>query len=300
MGDGAWRAVAVAALLTLGACGVRADHERRGDRRYAEGAYVDALAEYRLAARQRRASLELRAKLGAASLHAGALGEAAAAYQDLAAADATALNDAVEGLVRTARAAALGRDVAALRQVTAALERLAPHRLAEALGPSLAVALGDVRSRERVDLLLAAAGRHPAAADSLVATWAELASGTGRCEEAMAAWTGLQQRPREAALARRARAGIATCRIEEGRELLAAGALEEAEAAFHDATQTGVPDSLSRLAWVLIGDARWATGDSALAVEAYRKAAERGDEDHPTVQRALAQLRRLTGNPDLP
>jgi len=67
-----------------------------------------------------------------------------------------------------------------------------------------------------------------------------------------------------------------------------------------DALGPGVPDSLSRLAWVLIGDARWAAGDSVLAVEAYRKAAERGDENNPTVQRALEQLRRLTGNPDLP
>ena len=55
-------------LLVAAGCANRRDHERLGDRRYAEHAWVDAVAEYRLAARQHRPSLELRGKLGAATM----------------------------------------------------------------------------------------------------------------------------------------------------------------------------------------------------------------------------------------
>jgi tetratricopeptide (TPR) repeat protein len=280
-------------------CGTRADHERMGDLRYAEGAWVDALAEYRLAARTRQPSLELRAKIGAAALRAGALEEAAAAWRQLAESDASAQGEAVEGLVRTARAAVAARDVPAQRRVAEALEKLAPHRLGEAFGSALGQALTP-EQQGRGDLMLVAAGHAGAASESLVVVWGEIAARSGRCRDAVLGWQGLLRRRLEVGLARRARAGIAWCRVEEGRTALSEGRLEEAVGLLAEATQPGLPDSLSRLAWVLIGDAQWAAGDSALAVEAYRKATARGDESNPLVQRALEQLRRLTGNPMVP
>jgi tetratricopeptide (TPR) repeat protein len=288
----------VAAALT--ACDVRSDHERLGDRRYAEGAWVDALAEYRLATHQRRPSLELRAKLGAAALRAGALSEAVAAWKELAAADPSSAGEAVDGLVRTARAAAAARDVQALRLAAEALLALAPRRRGDALGPSLVAALEAEGVVLPTDLLLVAAAQAPAIADSLVAVWAENAAREGRCPEAGAAWAGLIRRGGGPVLERRARAGMASCRLDEGRALLADGKLEEAELALSEATLTGAPDSLARLAWVLIGDARWAAGDSALAAEAYRKAIEGGAEDDPSVLRAQEQLQRLLGNQQEP
>ena len=50
-----------------------------------------------------------------------------------------------------------------------------------------------------------------------------------------------------------------------------------------------------RVAWLLIGDARWAGGDTAVALEAYRKAMAGGDRDDPIVQRAEAQMQKLLG-----
>jgi len=290
----------VLAASVLTACTVRADHERLGDRRYAEGAWVDAVAEYRLAVRQRRPSLELRAKLGAAAMRAGQLSDAVTAWKDLASADPSAVGEAVDGLVRTARAAAAARDVQALRQAAEALVALAPRRLGEALGPSLVTALEAEGMSLPPDLLLVAAAQVPAESDSLVAVWAENAAKAGRCAEAAAAWSGLVRRGGGPTLERRARGSLAACRLDEGRTLLAAGKLEEAELALHDATLTGVPDSLARLAWVLIGDARWAAGDSTIAADAYRKAVEGGADDDPTVRRAQEQLQRLTGNPPTP
>lgn len=293
-------AAAVLAAVLAVSCAVGTDHERLGDRRYAEGAWVDALAEYRLAARQRRPTLELRAKLAGAAMRAGALGEAAAAWKDLAAADPTATREAVDGLVRTARAAAEARDIGALRLAAEALIALAPQRLGEALGPALVTALEAEGVALPADLLLVAAAQNPATADSLVGVWAEGVARAGRCREAAAAWAGLLRRGTGAALQRRSHAGMAACRLDEGRALLAAGQLEEAEAVLRDATLPGAPDSLARLAWVLIGDARWAAGDSLLAADAYRKATEGGAEDDPLVVRALEQLQRLTGNPARP
>lgn len=285
--------------MALGGCEVRSDHERLGDRRYAEGAWVDALAEYRLAARQRRASVELQAKRAAAALRAGALMEAVEAWKALAT-DPAAGPEAVDGLVRTARAAASARDVQALRLAAEALIALAPRRLGEALGPSLVAALEAEGVELPADLLLVAAAQVPAIADSLVGVWAEHAAREGRCPEAGAAWAGLMRRGGGPVVERRARAAMAGCRLDEGRVLLSAGKLEEAEAALHDATLAGSPDSLVRLAWVLIGDARWAAGDSLLAADAYRKAIENGPEDDPVVLRAAEQLLRLTGNQPTP
>ncbi len=87
------------AVLAAAACDKRTDHERAGDRRYAEGAWRDAAAEYRLArllldkgemARARaelegilkeRPSLDARASLGMACYLAGDHAAARAAWE---------------------------------------------------------------------------------------------------------------------------------------------------------------------------------------------------------------------------
>ncbi len=285
---------AVAVAAAAAACTQRTDHERLGDRRYAERAWVDALAEYRLAARQNRPSLELRAKLGAAALHAGDFDGAATAWRELAAADAGARGEAAEGLVRTARAAIAARDVAGLRSAVRALQDVAPDRLI-GLGSALASALEPERRPADAAALLGAAAASPALADSLVASWADLSARGGRCEQAVRGFETVLRRGVSAAMQRMARAGLAACRVDGGRLALAGGDLELAESLFRLAIGPGIPDSTSRLAWLLIGDVRWAGGDSVVAAEAYRKAAANGDESNPLVQRALEQLRKLAG-----
>jgi len=100
---------------------------------------------------------------------------------------------------------------------------------------------------------------------------------------------------------RAARIGLSGCHVEAGRLALSAGNLEEAELSFLTAVAIGIPDSTVRLAWVLIGDARWANGDTAQAVEAYGKAITNAADDNPIAQRAREQLEKLTGgNPPIP
>ncbi len=286
------------ACLVLAGCSRGTDHERLGDRRYAEQAWVDAVAEYRLAARQHRPSLELRAKLGMAALHAGALRDAAQAFSDMARADQSARAQAAEGLVRTARAAIASRDVAALRLALAELKAIAPLRVAE-LGAGLALVVGDRPGDAAADLVLSAAALSPGTlADSLLAIWAGATALGGRCDVAARAFDALMRREASSGVTRLSRGGLAGCRLDAGRAALAAGQLDVAEQQFRAAVTLGMPDSVVRLAWVLIGDARWAGGDTAVAIESYRKATVGADEDNPIAQRAREQLRRLTGNPD--
>ncbi len=284
-------------LLVLGACARGPDHERLGDRRYAEQSWVDALAEYRLAARQHKPSSTLRSKTGAAALHAGALDEAATAYRDLAS-DRARADEAATGLVRTARAAIASRDVAALRSALAGLRSVAPTRLAE-LGPGLALGALDPRGAPQPELLLAAAAAATGPlADSLMAVWADATARIGRCDVAARAYDALIRRTNDPVVNRVSRGGLAGCRVDAGRAALASGQLDVAEQQFRAAVAIGVPDSTMRLAWVLIGDARWAGGDTTVAIESYRKAITGADEENPIAQRAREQLRKLTGNRD--
>jgi tetratricopeptide (TPR) repeat protein len=285
--------------LCLGAslvssCSRGRDHERLGDQRYAEQSWVDALAEYRLAARQKHPSVELRVKLGSAAIRAGAFTEAATAWRDLAAADQSAHDEAAEGLVRTARAAIEARDVAGLRAAVFALQQLAPGRLAE-LGPSLVLALEERQPADSAIILVAAAMAYGTTSDSLVAVWADAAARAGQCAQAVRAFESVLRRAPSPALTRVSKAGLSGCQVDAGRAALAAGDLEAAEASFRAAIAVGMPDSTVRLAWVLIGDARWAGGDTTQAIEAYTKAIANADDENPIAQRAREQLAKLQG-----
>jgi len=285
----------VCAALVV-SCRAGTDHERMGDRRYAEGAWLDALAEYRLAARQRRATPVLQTKLGLAALRAGALGEAVEAYRALAEQDPITRNEAVEGLVRAGRLATAARDVRALRLAVRALREVAPQRLGE-LGVGLALSLEQERAPGDEELILtAAAHAGRSGADSLLVAWAEVAVRSGRCDVAARGLEAVARRG-AAGTGRGVRGALALCRIEEGRSALGDGRLVDAEAAFAAAIANGTPDSTARLAWLLIGDTRWAGGDSAGAAEAYESAIAGGDEASATVRRAEEQLRRLLGTP---
>jgi len=291
------RAGTLVAVLLVAACSQGPDHERLGDRRYAERSFIDALAEYRLALRQPSPSPELRAKFAAAALHVGALAEAVVAYRDLARADPAAQDDATDGLVHAARLAIDARDLAALGQAVAALRDLQPDRV---LG-GLAMALGasyepSGRPSDALDILLqGAAVSAPGTADSLLVLYGDLNVQLTQLDAAQRAYEGVLRRSPTRAVAQAARTGLVRCAIERGRDALGAGFLEDAVQWFGKAIGYGEPDSLVRVAWLLTGDARWAGSDTARAAEAYRRAVASGPDDDPTTMRANEQLRKLIG-----
>ena len=286
-----WALAALAAGCTAGP-----DHERLGDRRYAEHAYVDALAEYRLALRQHRPGGELRAKFAQAALRSGSLSDAVIAYRDLARSEPGDLDEAADGLTRTARLAVGARDMGALTDAMVALHDVAPQRPVGALVVALGASSTALAKRpEAMDVLLeaAAATTNAAAADSFLAAYADVNARLGRCDVASRTYDGVLRRDPPPALARSAQGGLAGCAVADGRLSLGAGALQDAEAQFQRAIAIGQPDSIVRLAWLLMGDARWADADTARALDAYRRAAAGGGEQDPVVLRATAQLDRL-------
>ncbi len=291
------RALSCAALAAA-ACTPVADHARLGDRRYAEHAFGDALAEYRLAMRQSAPGAELRAKFAAAALQAGSLGEAVTAYHDLAHAEAGAVDEAADGLMRAARLAIGAHDMAALSDALIALRDVAPQRpvgsFAVALGSSTAYA----RRPEAMDVLLEAAAASSAGpvADSFLIAYADLNAHMGRCDAATRGYEAVLRRSRGVPpLVEAARGGLAGCAVEDGKASLSAGALQDAETRFRKAVSIGEPDSVVRLAWLLIGDARWAGGDTATASDAYRRAMSGAPDGDPIAARANDQLNRLMG-----
>ena len=291
------RAGGAAAALTLAACSAGPDHERLGDRRYAERSFIDALAEYRLAMRQPSPPPELRAKFAAAALHVGALAEAVTAYRDLARTDPASQEDAGDGLAHAARLAIDARDVAALGQAVAALRQLQPDRVlgrvASALGASFEPG---GRPGDALDILLqGAAVSAPGTADSLLVLYGDLNVQLTQLDAAQRAYESVLRRSPTRGVAQAARAGLVRCAIGRGRDALGAGFLDDALAWFGKAIAYGEPDSLVRVAWLLTGDARWAGSDTTRAADAYRRAAAGGGDDDPTTARANEQLQKLIG-----
>jgi tetratricopeptide (TPR) repeat protein len=287
-----------AALLVLAAgCAQGPDHERLGDRRYADRSFTDALAEYRIALRQRAPSAELRAKFAAAALHVGALQEAVRAYRELAKAEPASGEEAAEGLMHAAALAIDARDLAALGQAVAGLREVQPDRTLGALAAALGASFEPGgRPAAALDLLLqAAAVSRPVAADSLLLLYGDVNVQLTRFDAAQRAYESVLRRASAPVLARAARNGLATCAVERGRDALGAGLLDDATEWFRTAIGYGEPDSIVRIAWLLTGDARWAAGDTTDAVEAYRRAAAGGGENDATAARANEQLRKLLG-----
>lgn len=286
-----WAVVA----LPLAGCSPGPDHERLGDRRYAERSFTDALAEYRLAMRQRSPSAELRAKFGAAALHVGALQEAVLAYRDLARAEPASAVEAAEGLTHAADLAIDARDLAALGQAVAGLREIQPDRPLGALAAALGASFEPGgRPGDALDLLLqAAAVSGPAAADSLLVLYGDVSVQLLQFDAGQRAYESVLRRSPSSTVARAARAGLATCAVQRGRDALGAGLLDDALGWFRTAIGYGEPDSLVRVAWLLTGDAAWAGGDTAKAADAYRRAAAGGGEDDATAARANEQLRKL-------
>lgn len=293
-------ALAGAALISLAACAPPGpDHERLGDRRYAEHAYVDALAEYRLAMRQHRPGPALLAKLGEAALRSGSLSEAVSAYAGLAQADPAQVELAADGLTRAAQLAAAARDMGALEDALVALQDVAPQRpvgaFAVALGAS-STALAKKPEAMGVFLEAAADARDAATADSFLVAWADVNARLDRCDHAASAYQSVLRRDPPPGLVRQAEGGLAGCAIAQGQLSLSVGALTDAAVSFQRAITIGEPDSIVRLAWLLLGDTRWTGGDTATALDAYRHAIAGSGEGDPVAARATAQMNRLLGS----
>ena len=262
-------------LLALAGCarGAGADPELLGDRAYAAGRFGDASAHYQTALGN-RAGGRLWAKAGAAALHTGDLGRAAAAYERLSADDPTRTDEAADGLARVAHAAELAADTAALRASVLALRRLAPTRpiLRQALAVARSGALPPAQAIAVLPQALAAADA-PGTVDTLLLRYGAALEHTAACEEATQAFRAVLRRSTDSGLRRDALAALDGCGLRLGLAALAGGRPGDAERWLGTITGHDSTSWTGRRALIGVGDVRRERGDTAGALAAFRLAA---------------------------
>jgi tetratricopeptide (TPR) repeat protein len=268
-------APAVLVTVLLVGCGAAADHERLGDRAYADGHHADALVEYRLALKQ-GSNASLRAKAGAAALHAGDLVAAAEEYRALAeAGGGDRVTEGADGLELVAKAAVEHDDRAGLAAALTGLRSVAPGRALGAFARQMAQTAGsEPRTAEALNVLpyAAAAAGDARREDSLMFVYAVALERFGRCEQAVPVFEAVARRKREPAVTAQARRSVTSCALFLGRRALDSGRAERAEEWFRRAAAGDEREAVARAAYIGIGDVLFARGAFAEAAEAYQRA----------------------------
>jgi hypothetical protein len=261
---------ALAAALACAACGRAADAERRGDEAYGLGQYAEALQQYRTLT-ESDASARVWAKVGAAALRSGDLGEAADAYLHLAGEDPGRAQEAAEGLEEVARAAERADRADALQRAVIGLQTVAPDRVPGRYALRLAQEEGAEPS-ELVTLLPRAVAAAPdqATADSLLALHARLLQQTSGCGQAMFQYRAVLRRSQDSSVRAGARKGAAECALSLGRRALTSGRDEDAVLWFAEAGRMDSTSAAGRQALFAYGEARLAQGDTLAAALAFQ------------------------------
>lgn len=281
---------ALAAALTCAACGGAADAERRADEAYGLGQYAEALRQYRSLA-DGDASARVWAKVGAAALRSGDLGEAADAYLHLAGEDPERTREAAEGLEEVARAAERADRADALQRAVIGLQTVAPDRVPGRYALRLAQQEG-AEPEELVTLLPRAIAAAPdqQAVDSLLALHARLLQQTAGCGQAMFQYRAVLRRSQDSSVRRAARKGAADCALSLGRRSLTSGRDEDAALWFAEAARMDSTSAAGRQALFAYGDARLAQGDTLAAALAFQAIAAEPEVVDSFTGKARARL----------
>jgi hypothetical protein len=265
------------AALSCAACGGADDAERRGDDAYGLGQYEEALRHYR-SLTTGGAPARLWAKLGAAALRAGELGEAADYYLHLAGEDPARSPEAAEGLEEVARAAERADRAEALQRAVIGLQTVAPDRVPGRYALRLAQEEG-AEPAELVGLLPRAVAAAPdqTTVDSLLALHARLLQQTSGCGQAMFQYRAVLRRTQDSSVRAGARRGAADCALSLGRRSLTSGRDDEAALWFAEAARMDSTSAAGRQALYAYGETRLAQGDTLAAALAFQAIAEEAE-----------------------
>jgi len=281
---------ALVAALTCAACGGGVDAERRGDEAYGVGQYAEALRQYRSLA-SGDASARVWAKVGAAALRSGDLGEAADAYLHLAGEDPRRTQEAAEGLEEVARAAERADRAEALQRAVIGLQTVAPDRVPGRYALRLAQQEG-AEPEELVTLLPRALAAAPdqEAVDSLLALHARLLQQTAGCGQAMFQYRAVLRRSQDSSVRATARKGAADCALSLGNRSLTSGRDEDAALWFAEAARMDSTSAVGRQALFAYGETRLAQGDTLAAALAFQTIAAQPEASDPVSEKARARL----------
>jgi len=283
-------------LLVMSCTRSASNHEELGDRAYAAGAYVDALAEYELARKANASSAGLLAKVGASAMHAEDYELAADAYRTLAKRDRSRADEAADGLDRVARAALTANDRTALASALTGLREVAPRRPLGryvVLAALDAVDRGDTAEATALLPVAAASAVDAARADSLLYVYGMMLVRVRDCSTAVRVFEGVIRRQRAASVVEPAREGLGLCALVAGQMALENGRPGDAEDWFRRATAPGASPDVVRAAFLGLGDVRLAQGDIAGAMDSYQQALAGGTPGDTISQRAQEKLNKL-------
>ena len=283
-------------LLVVSCTRSASNHEELGDRAYAAGAYVDALAEYELARKANASSAGLLAKVGASAIHAEDYELAADAYRTLAKRDRSRADEAADGLDRVARAALTANDRTALASALTGLREVAPRRPLGryvVLAALDAVDRGDTAEAAALLPVAAASAVDAARADSLLYVYGMMLVRVRDCSTAVRVFEGVIRRQRAASVVEPAREGLGLCALVAGQMALENGRPGDAEDWFRRATAPGASPDVVRAAFLGLGDVRLAQGDIAGAMDSYQQALAGGTPGDTISQRAQEKLNKL-------
>jgi len=283
-------------LLVVSCTRSASNHEELGDRAYAAGAYVDALAEYELARKANASSAGLLAKVGASAMHAEDYELAADAYRTLAKRDRSRADEAADGLDRVARASLTANDRTALASALTGLREVAPRRPLGryvVLAALDAVDRGDTAEAAALLPVAAASAVDAARADSLLYLYGMTLVRVRDCSTAVRVFEGVIRRQRAASVVEPAREGLGLCALVAGQMALENGRPGDAEDWFRRATAPGASPDVVRAAFLGLGDVRLAQGDIAGAMDSYQQALAGGTPGDTISQRAQEKLNKL-------
>jgi len=262
--------------MVAGCVGAAANHETVADEAYGEGRYADALVEYRLALAANAPDPGLRAKAASAALNSGDYGAAVEEFVALASEGGDSkVGQAADGLVRVVNAAIDRGDQLSLAVALDGLQSIAPGRALGSFAQQVAASLGDVsRTPEALSVLMFAAATAPDARgqDSAMFAYGTLLRRLGRCEEAVPVLESLVRRQRDRGVTAGARRGLVACALRLGRTALDGGQPTVAERWYEIAATRGGNTPEGRMAYLGLGDVRFALDDIMGAIEAYEQA----------------------------
>lgn len=295
-GGRAFGAVLGALLLVgVGGCGGGEDALARGDRLWADSAFTQSLAEYRLA-RAGGGGEEALRRLAHAYAVTGQLEPARETYRLLLAEDPEHTDQAIFDFLAMARQARARGDAYGMTRAAESALELRPGIDLGELSDAMARYYMENASAERALAYYerALAKAPPDSAATLMLRIGTLRAEEGRCEAALPYLRAYLERSPGASGRSDARWHIGNCSHRLAREAHQAGNLTAALERLETVIGLGVPTNLQDQAWFLRAEILFALGRNDEALEAYRRVLELNPErTGQLVEKAQTQIDRI-------
>ena len=283
------------AVVSMAACGGGEDALSRGDRLWADSAYTQSIAEYRLAYARGGGDDALR-RLAHAYAVTGQFERAREAYQTLLADDPAHIDQAVYDFILLAEQAHARDDGYGVARASEAALELRPALDLTGLTDQLAAYYEQTASPEQAIAWYerALANAPPDSAPPLLFRMGRLLAERGDCTRALPYLRGYLTRAPGGPRASDARWNIGSCAYNAARAAHQGGEPDRALAQLQVVIDLGVPENVVDEAWFMRGDILYALGRNEEALAAYQRVLDLNpSREGQLVDRAERQIERL-------